>query len=820
MSTKREMREHSDEVSRLLPMMPVRDLAIFPQTIAPLLVNRDIAQNAVEAAQKLSGQILLLLEPEDTELLPSSENYPKIGVVARILQILSLPNGMVKVLVEGLFRAEVEEFFVSEKMWQVQFHPVIIRDSDKTQAEAAYRHMIELFRHYAAAQRLSADEIISATDTFADPVRAADFIASHIQCPPVRKQPIIAAPTQMDALVATATLLANETEMSNLEKQIEGQVRERINKSQRQYFLQEQLRQIRKELGETEDAEDFGDVIQYRKQIKKAKMPKDVKQKAEEELERLKQMPMLSPEATVVRGYLDWLISLPWNARTTDRDSIQDAQNILEEDHYGLMKPKERILEYLSVIKMVGKVRGPILCFVGPPGVGKTSLGKSIARALDRKFVRISLGGIRDEAEIRGHRRTYIGSLPGRIIQGMKKAGSKNPVFLLDEIDKMSVDFRGDPASALLEVLDPEQNKSFSDHYLEVEFDLSEVLFITTANYRSAIPEPLLDRMELIELLGYLPPEKLQIAKRFLVPRQISEHGLTDKVTIHDNALNRIIEEYTREAGVRELERSIAMLCRKSARKIAEGNADAIVVTARSLPEMLGVPKFVDKPLDGKDRVGVAIGLAWTPVGGDVLKVQVAITPGKGKLVLTGRLGDVMKESGMVALTLLKTRHKELGMAWEPFEKNDFHVHVPEGAVPKDGPSAGITLATALYSALSGRKVRGDLAMTGEVTMQGEVLPIGGLPEKLMAAKRAGIEHILIPDQNVKDLKEVPKQVLKGLKLTPVKTIDQVWKLALRKATGSGQQATGQEKKYGSIVPTLDNPDVTVDLDDLEIGEM
>ncbi len=820
MSTKREMREHADEVSRLLPMMPVRDLAIFPQTIAPLLVNRDLSHNAIEQAQKQSGQVLLLLEPENVtdDMLPG--DYPKIGIVARVLQVLTLPNNMTKVLVEGLFRAEVEEFFVSNTLWQAQFHPIIIRDSDPQQLEAAQRHTLDLFRHYASSQRINVEEVIAACDTFKDSVRVADFLASHIQCPAFRKQPLLDAPTQIDALIAVATLITNETEMVVLEKQIEGQVRERINKSQRQYFLQEQLRQIKRELGETEDADDFGDVIQYRKLIKKAKMPKEVRAKAEEELERLKQMPMLSPEATVVRGYVDWLISLPWHHRTTDRDNIDAAHAILEEDHYGLLKPKERILEYLSVIKLVGKVRGPILCFVGPPGVGKTSLGRSIARALDRKFVRMSLGGIRDEAEIRGHRRTYIGSMPGRIIQGMKKAGSKNPVFLLDEIDKMSVDFRGDPASALLEVLDPEQNKTFSDHYLEVDFDLSEVLFITTANYRSAIPEPLLDRMEIIELLGYLPPEKLQIARRFLVPRQLTEHGLTgDRLTIPDSSLKRIIEEYTREAGVRELERSIANVCRKSARRIAEGKTQAVVATPRLLPQLLGVPKFVDKPLDGKDRVGVAIGLAWTPVGGDVLKVQVAITPGKGKLVLTGRLGEVMKESGMAALTLLKARHKELGLSWEPFEKNDLHVHVPEGAVPKDGPSAGITLATALYSALSGRKVRGDIAMTGEVTLQGEVLPIGGLPEKLMAAKRAGLSLVIIPEQNVKDLKEVPPQVLKGLKLNPVKTIDQVWKLALRRLPTS-KKSTTEQSNYTSIIPTLDHPSPHIDLDDLEIGEM
>ncbi|MDK9699595.1 MAG: endopeptidase La [bacterium] len=868
MTTKRELREKHEEIARILPVLPLRDMAIFPQTVAPVLVNREQSRRAVEASQKTNGQMLLLLEPETVTEKTLPAEYPLIGVVGRVLQILALPNGMMKLLVEGLFRAEVEEHSEVENVWQAAYHPLLPLESNVVQTEAARRHAIDMFRQYAAAQRTLPEELVTAADSFPDPFQVADFLASHIQCPAFKKQPVVDARTPLNALISVAALLTSETEMVNLEKHIEGQVRERINKSQRQYFLQEQLRQIKKELGENEDTDDFGDVIQYRKQIKKAKMPKEVKQKADEELERLKQMPMMSPEATVVRSYVDWLISLPWSIRTTDRTDIAEAERILNEDHYGLQKPKERILEYLSVIHLAKSVRGPILCFIGPPGVGKTSLGRSIARAMDRKFVRVSLGGIRDEAEIRGHRRTYVGSLPGRIIQGLKKAGSKNPVFLLDEIDKMAVDFRGDPASALLEALDPEQNKTFSDHYLEVDFDLSEILFITTANSRGAIPEPLLDRMELIPLLGYLPPEKLQIAKTFLIPRQRTEHGLDEqRLQIADNAVERIIEEYTREAGVRELERSIGTLCRKTARKIAEGKADAMHVSARNLPAMLGVPKFVDPPLDGKDRVGVAIGLAWTQVGGDVLKVQVVITPGKGKLSLTGQLGEVMKESGIAAWWLLKSRYKELGLAWEPFEKNDLHVHVPEGAVPKDGPSAGITLATALYSALSGRKVRGDMAMTGEVTLQGEVLPIGGLPEKLMAAKRANITHILIPEGNVKDLKEVPKQVLKGLHITPVKTIDQVWKLALRKSgfgvRGSGkpvgadapvrpntdplgrqetanptmQPGTGntvlnhpnppttqptppnREPKYTSIVPTMEHPVTGLDLNDIEIGE-
>ena len=560
MSTKREMRENDEEISRILPVMPMRELALFPQTVAPVLINREQTKRAIEQAQQHNGQILLLLEPEPGTEETAPNDYPRVGVVARVLQILTLPNGMSKLLVEGLFRAEVEDHFITGDLWQAKFHPFVMHDSDETATEAARRHAIDLFRRYAAAQRNIPDELVNAADSFTDGQRVSDFVGSHILCAPFRKQALLDAPTPLDSLLACATLLVSETELVNLEKEIEGQVRERINKSQRQYFLQEQLRQIKKELGESEDADDFGDVIHYRKLIKKAKMPKEVKAKADEEMERLKQMPMLSPEATVVRGYLDWMVSLPWSVKTADRESIFDAQKILDEDHYGLFKPKERILEYLSVLQLVGKVRGPILCFVGPPGVGKTSLGRSIARALDRKFVRVSLGGVRDEAEIRGHRRTYIGSLPGRIIQGLKKAGSKNPVFLLDEIDKMAVDFRGDPASALLEVLDPEQNRTFTDHYLEVEFDLSEVLFITTANHRSAIPEPLLDRMETIELLGYLPPEKLQIAKQFLVPKQVAEHGLIDnKLSFLDKALMRIVDEYTREAGVRELERSIAM---------------------------------------------------------------------------------------------------------------------------------------------------------------------------------------------------------------------------------------------------------------------
>lgn len=781
MNSPDEKQFFNEEVAKQLPILFFNDILIFPQTVTPIVIEKELLKSVVEVSQqKHQGLFILCYQKEISSKTETNISLPKTGVVSKLLQVILFPNGKQKLLVEGLYKVRIHQIDTLNQIPIAHFEISAEIESESTFVEAAKRHVIDQFRLYAQGQRSFPMEVVNAVESLSDPFRIANFVSSHIFCPSEKKQSVLDAESQLDVLIEVSSLLNSEIELSILEKKIDNQVRDRINRSQKQFYLQEQLKQIKRELGEVEDSDEFGDIQHLRKALKKSKMPKIVRTKVEEELERLKQMPLLSPEASVIRSYLDWLFALPWVTIAKENRSISDAQTILNDDHYGLEKPKERILEYLAVLELVGSIRGPILCFVGPPGVGKTSLGRSIARALNRSFVRVSLGGVRDEAEIRGHRRTYIGSMPGRIIQGMKKAGTKNPVFLLDEIDKMNVDFRGDPASALLEVLDPEQNKGFSDHYLEVEYDLSEVFFITTANTKHAIPEALLDRMEIIPLLGYLSPEKLQIAKQFLVPKQLKEHGLsTANCLITDDILEKVIDEYTRESGVRELERQLATICRKSARQIAENHLKNVELTTSNLEQFLGVPKFVETSFDGQPRIGTAIGLAWTSTGGELLKVQVVNTPGKGKYTLTGQLGDVMKESGFAALSLIKTRYEELHLEWDLFEKRDLHVHVPEGAVPKDGPSAGITLATALYSSLSKKAVRGDFAMTGEVTLEGDVLPIGGLPEKLMSAKRMGIPNVILPKSNLRELSEVPVSVREGLTIFPVSTINEVWKLVI-----------------------------------------
>jgi len=762
-----------------LPVFPVRDQVLFPKMVFPLLVGREGTLRAVEAAMMADRMLMLLAQKDPQQDEVGFEDLYKDGVVAKVVQVMKLPNGLVKVLIEGIVRARIKEPQEREGYLEATLEPQVTSSGVDIRLEGAMRHALTLFREYVPLNRNLPDELLFSIDSIKEPQRLSDFIASQLSIPYQRKQKVLESETVYEQFLEISSQLAHEIEVLQVERNIEGQVRDKISTTQRQYFLQEQLRAIKRELGEEGD-DDFGDILAYQSKIEETKLSDAAREKVEEEIDKLKGMPMLSPEATVVRNYIDWVLNIPWKKKTRDRHDIKRASNILDEDHYGLNKPKERILEHLAILSLVKKMRGPIICLVGPPGVGKTSLGRSVARALNRKFVRISLGGVRDEAEIRGHRRTYIGSQPGRIIQSMKRASVVNPVFLLDEIDKMATDFRGDPSSALLEVLDPEQNSTFSDHYLEVDYDLSQVMFITTANSRDGIPLPLQDRMEIIDLPGYLSEEKYQIAKGFLIPKQLKEHGLkAENVKFTREGLFKIIEEYTREAGVRELERMIAKAFRRIARKRVEsGNGKHVTIGVPKLKPLLGIPthhhnRIKDKPLEGE-----AIGLAWTPVGGDILKIQVRTMPGKFQFTLTGRLGDVMKESASASLTYIRSKSEELGIDQSLFKDKEIHIHIPEGAVPKDGPSAGVTLATALLSALTGKKVRGDLAMTGEITLLGEVLPVGGINEKVMAAQRAGIKTILLPHENVPEWEDRPKGVGKGMEIHFVEEITDVWKYA------------------------------------------
>jgi len=784
MASKEHLPEEESQLTKvpeMLPVFPVRDQIIFPRMVFPLLVGREGTLRAIEAAMMTERMLLLLAQRDSSMDEVTLDELFRIGIVAKVVQVMKMPNGMVKVLVEGIVRARVTDPEEKDGYLAAKLVPIVATSRQDIRLEGALRHAVGLFREYIPLNRNLPDELLYTIDTIKEPQRLADYLASQINVPYLRKQRILEAQTPYDQFIEIANQLAHEIEVLQVERSIEGQVRDRISSSQRNYFLQEQLRAIKRELGD-EAEDDFGDILAYQKKVEATKLSAEAREKVEEELEKLKGMPMLSPEATVVRNYLDWILSIPWSKKTRDRHDIKRAEVILDEDHYGLHKPKERILEHLAVLSLVKRMRGPIICLVGPPGVGKTSLGRSIARALNRKFVRISLGGVRDEAEIRGHRRTYIGSQPGRIIQSMRKAGVVNPVFLLDEIDKMSVDFRGDPSSALLEVLDPEQNNCFSDHYLEVEYDLSQVMFVTTANTRDGIPLPLQDRMEIIELPGYLTEEKLHIADQFLIPKQIKEHGLK-AVDVHftrDSILS-IVEEYTREAGVRELERMIAKAIRRVARLTVEnGKAEnGVQIGVSRLKPLLGIARHHRSQLDFKPMLGGAIGLAWTPVGGDVLKIQVRTMPSaKFDFTLTGQLGDVMKESARASLTYIRSRADELGVDPVMFTAREIHIHIPEGAVKKDGPSAGVTLATALLSALSGKQVRGDLAMTGEIALQGEVLPVGGINEKVMAAQRAGIKMIIMPEENMPEWDDRPKGVGKGLEVKFVNHIEEVWKVA------------------------------------------
>jgi len=698
---------------------------------------------------------------------------------------MKLPNGLAKVLVEGVERVKVSRYYRRGGFLNAKFKSLEDNYEKSVRMEAAFRHLNQLFKDFILLNKQIPDEIMMTIDQMDDARNLADFVTIHLGQDMTHKQKALEQEDIYKLFVQLSTELQNEIEILNIEQSIDGQVKDKITKSQRAYYLHEQLRTIKKELGEDPD-DDISDVIEYQRKIKKARMPSSAKEKADEELKRLENTPMLSPEATVIRTYLDWLIDVPWFRKTKDSIDIKSSSDILDEDHYGLEKPKDRILDHLAVLTIAKKMRGPILCLVGPPGVGKTSLGKSVARAIGRKFVRFSLGGVKDEAEIRGHRKTYIGALPGRIIQSMKKAGTVNPVFLLDEIDKMSTDFRGDPSSALLEVLDPEQNNAFSDHYLEVDYDLSQVLFITTANTREDIPWALQDRMEMIELPGYLHQEKFEIARRFLVPKQKMQNGLKEKqVKLLDSAINFVIERYTREAGVRELERMIAKLMRKAVRKILKSKKTTeLKIDVALATKMLGVPKFDELLTEREDRIGAVNGLAWTQAGGDLLVIETDKMAGKGTLTLTGNLGDVMQESARAALTAVRSRAEQIGFASEDFLKSEVHVHFPEAAVSKDGPSAGITTAVSIASAFSRRPVRGEIAMTGELTLRGEILAIGGLREKLMAAVRGGIKRVLIPEKNLRELSEVPDEVKQPLEITTVKNLDEVLEIMLLPKVG------------------------------------
>ena len=762
------------------PMLPLRDVVVFPHMVIPLFVGREKSIKALDHAMESGKQIFLAAQHDAADDDPSPEHIYEIGTVANILQLLKLPDGTVKVLVEGTARAAIVRYVQSEEAFEVDAVDVNDELIDEREAEVLIRTVVTEFEQYVKLNQKIPPEVLTSLSGIEEPGRLADTIAAHLTLRNEEKQKILEYASSRERLEHILGIMESEIDLLQVEKRIRGRVKKQMEKSQREYYLNEQMKAIQNELGEMEDAPNEMDELQ--KKIEEAGMSKEALEKAESELKKLRMMSPMSAEATVVRNYIDWLVQVPWKKRTRVSKDLAKAESILEGDHYGLEKVKERILEYLAVQQRMNKVKGPILCLVGPPGVGKTSLGESIARATHRKFVRISLGGMRDEAEIRGHRRTYIGSMPGKILQNMSKAGSKNPLFMLDEVDKMSMDFRGDPSSALLEVLDPEQNNKFGDHYLEVDYDLSEVMFVATANTLN-IPSPLRDRMEIIRISGYTEDEKLNIATRYLVEKQKRNNGLNDEeIVFRKSALVDIVRYYTREAGVRSLEREIAKICRKVAKELLLNEIKrTVTVTSRSLQKYLGVRQFRYGKAEDENRVGQVIGLAWTEVGGELLTIEAAVMPGKGKQSYTGKLGDVMQESIQAAMTVVRTRSKQYGIPLDFYQKQDVHIHVPEGATPKDGPSAGIGMCAAVLSAITSIPVRSDLAMTGEITLRGEVLPVGGLKEKLLAAHRGGVKFVLIPHENEKDLAEIPKNVKAGLEIKPVRWIDEVFAFALER---------------------------------------
>ncbi|NOU73397.1 endopeptidase La [Paenibacillus sp. LMG 31458] len=765
---------------RRLPLLPLRGLLVYPSMVLHLDVGREKSVKALERAMVDDSMILLCSQSEINIEEPAKEDIYRIGTIAKVRQMLKLPNGTIRVLVEGVLRAEIVEYLVNDEYYEVTAKELPEQEITDSEIDALMRSVLSQFEHYINLSKKVTPETLAAVSDIDEPGRLADVICSHLSLKIKDKQEILETVDVRERLEKMLNILNNEREVLELERKISQRVKKQMEKTQKEYYLREQMKAIQKELGDKEGR--AGEVDDLRNQLTEAELPDKVREKVEKEIDRLEKMPATSAEGGVIRNYIDWLLGLPWSKNTDDDLDLDKAEEILNEDHFGLDKPKERVLEYLAVQKLVKKLKGPILCLVGPPGVGKTSIARSIARSMGRQFIRISLGGVRDEAEIRGHRRTYVGAMPGRIIQGMKNAGTNNPVFLLDEIDKMAMDFRGDPASALLEVLDPEQNSTFSDHFIEVPFDLSNVMFVTTANAVHNIPRPLLDRMEVLYIPGYTEIEKLQIAKKYLLPKQKRDHGLEeDQLVVDEDALMKIVREYTREAGVRNLEQQVAGMNRKAAKKIVSDPTTPVHVTEENLKDYLGPSKFRYNVAEEKDQIGAVTGLAWTEVGGDTLVIEVTVMPGTGKLTLTGKLGDVMKESAQAAFSYTRTRADVFGIAPDFHEKNDIHIHIPEGAIPKDGPSAGITMATALISALTNIPVSRVVAMTGEITLRGRVLPIGGLKEKALAAHRAGIRTILLPQDNEKDIIEIPESVRAEMTFIPVSHMDQVLEHALVK---------------------------------------
>ena len=762
-----------------LPLLPLRDIVVFPHMVAPLFVGRDKSIQALEHAMAGDKNIFLSSQTDPSVDSPKEKDIFAIGTIGAILQLLKLPDGTVKVLVEGRQRGLIKEYLPNDKFYLVEVDKVVESVGEEAEMEALTRSIQETFEEYVKLNKKLPGEILQAVRGITDASQLADTISGHLSLKLPNKQKLLELSDVVKRMEKLYEYMRSEIEILEIDHRIKSRVKKQMEKTQKEYYLNEQMRAIQKEMGEKDDFK--SEIQDLERRLKQKRMSKEGKAKVRHEIKKLKMMSPMSAEATVSRNYVDWLLSLPWYEKTKDKLDVDLSQKILDEDHYGLEKPKERILEYLAVQSLVKKIRGPILCLVGPPGVGKTSIARSVARATGRNFIRLSLGGVRDEAEIRGHRRTYIGALPGKILQSLKKVKSNNPVFCLDEVDKMSMDFRGDPSAALLEVLDPEQNFAFNDHYLDIDYDLSEIMFITTANTLYSIPLPLQDRMEIIRLPGYTEYEKMHIAKGFLVKKQLEANGLTPQnVEFSDNAILEIVRRYTREAGVRNLEREIASVCRKCAKQVvAKGPDTYIKITANSIEKYLGVTKFRYGRAEEKDEVGVSTGLAWTEVGGDILQTETIILPGKGKLTTTGKLGDVMQESAQAAMSYVRSRAQHLGLPRDFYQHVDIHLHVPEGAIPKDGPSAGITLACSMVSALTQIPLRADTAMTGEITLTGRVLPIGGLKEKLLAAHRAGIKIVLIPDENRKDLKEIPSKILKALDIRPMKHIDEVLKNAL-----------------------------------------
>ncbi|MBI5847694.1 MAG: endopeptidase La [Nitrospirae bacterium] len=781
MAEKEKDNDKETEIPEIIPVLPVRDIVVFPYMIIPLFVGREMSIKAIEQALAENRMILLLTQRDMSIENPAAADLYENGTVGMIMRMLKLPDGRVKILVQGLSKARVKKFLRATPYLEAEIAK--IEDAKPAavtiEEEAQIRTVKEQLDKAVSYGKTILPDIMVVIENLDEPGRLADLVASNLGLKTEQAQEILELTDPVKKLKRVSDILGHEIELLIVQQKIQSEARGEIDKTQREYFLREQLKAIQKELGDIDERAE--EIREFRQKMEEAKMPEKVLKEAEKQLKRLEKMHPDSAEAGTIRTYLDWLVEVPWSTSTKDNLDIKAAKKVLNDDHYDLEKVKERILEYLSVRKLKEKMKGPIICFIGPPGVGKTSLGRSIARSLGREFVRMSLGGVRDEAEIRGHRRTYVGALPGRIIQGIKTAGTNNPVFMLDEIDKIGNDYRGDPSSALLEVLDPEQNFAFADHYLSVPFDLSNVMFITTGNLADTIPGPLRDRMEIIYLSGYTTEEKLGIAKKYLLPKQLEEHGLTAAIlSITDQALNLLISQYTREAGVRNLEREIANLCRKVAKRIAEGKEKKFMITAKNLQGFLGVPKFLPEEEMEKDEVGVSTGLAWTEAGGDIIYIEATTMKGRGNLTLTGQLGDVMKESAQAALSYVRSTAKTLGIKDDIFSKTDVHIHVPAGAIPKDGPSAGITIATAIASVFNGRPVNKNIAMTGEVTLRGRVLPIGGLKEKTLAAKRMGIRKIILPKRNKKDLEDIPKYIKKDMEFIFAETMDQVLKAALK----------------------------------------